>query len=122
LKRGNSKLRRLFLITIVLSLAASALSAEDVAVYNDHGKRDPFWPLVNSSGNILSYETEFLISDLHLEGIVAGEKGKNLAVINNKVIEEKSQIGDFTVLNIGKNSVVLGKGDKTFELKLKKEE
>lgn len=91
-------------------------------VYDDRGKRDPFWPLVSDSGTILNYGTDFLITDLSLEGIMAGEDGKNFAIINGRVLKAEDTIGQFVVQQIDDDRIVLKQGSRKFELKLKKEE
>lgn len=91
-------------------------------VYEDHGKRDPFWPLVSSAGNIVNYETEFQVTDLKLEGIISAGEGQNLAIINGRIVQTNDPLGPFTVMGIGSDSVTLGKDQQTFELRLKKEE
>ncbi len=92
-------------------------------VYDDHGKRDPFLPLVDSNGIIITYEDNLLLTDLVLEGIVLGvDDNANLAIINGKVLKKGDKIGPFVVLHISAKSVLLGKGKQKFDLKLKKGE
>ncbi|MCK4882435.1 MAG: hypothetical protein KAS92_05380, partial [Candidatus Omnitrophica bacterium] len=91
-------------------------------VYDDNGRRDPLWPLVNSNGAILNYESEFLITDLALEGIMVGTDGENLAIINGRVLKANDSIGQFAVERIAGDSIILKKGKQKFELKLKKGE
>ena len=91
-------------------------------VYNDHGNRDPFWPLVNQNGSIINFETDFTIADLYLEGVMAGTGGKNLAIINGKIVRENDKIGQFSIIHIESESVTLRKGEDEFTLKLKKED
>jgi len=91
-------------------------------IYNDHGRRDPFWPIVSSSGAINNYETDFMITDLVLEGIMSGPDGRNFAMINGRVVAINDSIGQFTVTEIREDSVVLKKGKQKFRMKLKKEE
>lgn len=91
-------------------------------VYDDHGKRDPLWPLVSNLGTVINYETDFIISDLALEGTMFDTDGSGLAIVNGKIVKVNDQIGQFTVLKIDKESIILSKGDQTFELKLKKGE
>jgi hypothetical protein len=91
-------------------------------VYDDHGKRDPFLPLVSPSGVLIRYETDLLISDLALEGIMSGVNGKNLAIINGSIVDINDTVGQFTVYYINTESVVLKKGKQKFKLLLKKEE
>lgn len=88
-------------------------------LYDDHGKRDPFWPLVTSGGGIMSYETDFLISDLNLEGVVVGQGQENLAMINGRIVKENDTLGQFVVLRIEADNVTLLKDQQKFELRLK---
>ena len=98
---------------------AQDLKEEVLFVYDDHGKRDPLWPLVTPGGGIMSYETDFLISDLNLEGVVVGEGEQNLAIINGRIVKEKDQIGQFVVLQIKRDKVILLQDEQEFELRLK---
>ena len=91
-------------------------------VYDEQGRRDPFWPLVSPDGTIQKYETDFLITDLNLEGIMAGTGGENFAIINGLILRANDSIGQFVVDHIESNLIILKKGKQKFELKLKKEE
>ena len=103
--------------------AGSGKKAQPRFVYDDHGKRDPFLPLVDSNGFIITYEDNLLLTDLVLEGIIlGGDDNTNLAIINGKVLKKGDKIGPFIVLNISAKSVLLGKGKRKFDLKLKKGE
>lgn len=99
-----------------------AWAGQDAFVYDDHGKRDPLWPLVSSTGNIVNYDKEFQASDLKIEGIILGVNGQNLAIINGQVVKKGDQLGSLAVEEIGKNMVILKQGEQKFELKLNKEE
>ena len=115
---------RFFLVTLLVLTAFNAIAAQENEsfVYDDQGRRDPFWRLVSPSGSILNYETDFLITDLTLEGIVAGKDGKNYAIVNGRILKATDIIGQFIVERIDDDRVVLKKGKKKFELKLKKGE
>ncbi len=110
-------------LILALMVTATAMAQEEALfVYDDGGKRDPLWPLVNSNGVILNYESEFLITDLALEGIMAGAQGENLAIINGRILRTGDAIGQFVVGGIDEDSIILKKGKQKFELKLKKGE
>ena len=115
---------RIFLSIIIVLVAFSATAAEEQKpfVYDDHGRRDPLWRLVSPTGTIMNYESEFLITDLALEGIMAGTDGENLAIINGRILRSGDAIGQFVVERVKENSIVLKKGKQKFELKLKKGE
>lgn len=109
------------MLTLACPLWADDLPAEKF-VYDDHGKRDPFWKLVTASGSIMNFETDLLISDLTLEGIIVDPRGANLAIINGNVVKTNDKLGAFTVLKIEKDNVKLLKGQESFILRLKREE
>lgn len=92
---------------------------KSVFAYDDHGRRDPLWPLVTSAGVIMNYETDFLITDLSLEGVVVGSGEGDLAIINGRIVKTNDQIGQFTVLQIERDKVILLKDQQKFELRLK---
>ena len=91
-------------------------------MYDDHGRRDPFLPLVGEGGNIISYETDFTISDLVLEGIMAGAQGAHIAIINGRVVKTGDQLGNFFIQEVQPESVIIKKDNLKFELKLEKED
>lgn len=95
---------------------------KEVFNYNDHGMRDPFWPLVTSGGVVVNHDTELLFTDLVLEGTMMNPDGSNVAIINGRIVKVNQTIGDFTVLKIDQNVVVVLKEQDTYELRLKKEE
>ena len=100
------------------------VNAEDGGefIYNDHGKRDPFWTLVSSTGAIINYENEFEVSDLNLQGIMVDATGANLAIINGNILRVNDKLGQFIVFRIDKTAVVLQQGGQEFTLELKKKE
>ena len=59
---------------LVIMMAACSLSPI-VNAYEDHDNRDPFWPLISSSGTIVSYGEDVAVSDMVLEGIVSDTDG-----------------------------------------------
>jgi len=115
---------RIFIVALVVIISSGIAFAleKELFVYNDHNRRDPLWQLVSPSGVILNYETDFLITDLALEGIMSGEDGKNYAIINSRILRATDAIGQFIIERIDDDRIMLKKGGKKFELKLKKEE
>lgn len=91
-------------------------------VYDDKGLRDPLWPLVSSSGTMISYGNDITIADMVLEGIITDTRNNknNIAIINGNVIKAKDKIGLYIVERIEPNSVSLVKDNKTFSLVLPK--
>ncbi|HQP10442.1 MAG TPA: hypothetical protein PKV41_03580 [Candidatus Omnitrophota bacterium] len=115
--------RKALSFALILIMAGAVAAQEQMPfVYDDGGKRDPLWPLVNANGAILNYESEFLITDLSLEGIMAGAQGENFAIINGRILKTGDAVGQFVVGGIAEDSIILKKGKQKFELKLKKGE
>jgi hypothetical protein len=103
--------------------AVTPIAAQESSFdYDDHGKRDPFWPLVGESGNIISYETDFAVTDLVLEGIMAGTEGSHIAIINGRIVKTGDVLGNFTILDVQPESVIIKSENLKFELKLEKED
>ena len=114
----------LILITsamVFLPAVRSVCADETNFIYDPHGARDPFLPLVTPSGAIITYETEFAVSEMALEGIVSDGKGR-VAIINGNIVEQGKMIGFYTVQSIDVDRVILLKDGKTSVLQLKKEE
>lgn len=93
-----------------------------VFVYEDAGKRDPFWPLVTDSGSIINYdEKDLTASDMMLQGILTGSS-ENIAVINGKIVKAGDMVGAFRIEQVLPTHVVLDNGQEKIEVYLKKEE
>jgi hypothetical protein len=113
----------IFLLFVALVLLfPDFLSAQGTKfTYSDHGRRDPFWPLISASGTILIYDANVEFSDMTLEGIIYDPKGDKLAIINTKVIKSSDHIGGFLVVSVEQDHVILRKDGQQFILKQKKE-
>jgi len=111
---------RLFIFVLLL-IFANSVYAQEAFVYDDHGKRDPFVPLVSSTGVVVTYDEDLSMNDLVLEGIVADTSGNNnIAIVNGKVVKAHDQIGPYLVDIIAIDHVEFLKGSERFVLKLKK--
>jgi len=117
-----------FVIFVLTSLIANSVygetafttGAQEAFVYDDHGKRDPFVPLVSSAGMVVTYDEDLSVNDLVLEGIVADASGNNAAIVNGKVVKVHDQIGPYVVDTIAIDRVEFLKGADRFILKLRK--
>jgi len=118
----RTKLVLIICFCLVVGWVGAALAEEEGFRYDDHGRRDPFWRLVTGTGAIVSYEQDIISSDLVLEGIMTGEGGKNIAIINGRIVESLDRIGMFVVQDIQPDAVILRKGLENVTLKIKKEE
>jgi hypothetical protein len=112
-----------FGIDVAASWAADPEPAEEKPfVYDDQGKRDPFLRLVTPGGAIVNYDKDVTVTDMVLEGIIAGEDHKNIAIINGIILQTGDKIGLYEIKDINVSSVIIQKGEERYSLKLKKEE
>jgi len=110
------------ILAILVFTAGIGFAGEENFVYDDHGRRDPFWKLVSPNGVILTHENDLTLADLSLEGILLEENGKNIAIINGRVVKESGRLGAFRIKKITANTVEIQKGSEIYALKLKKED
>jgi hypothetical protein len=126
---------KIFLTTMVLVMAGCAVlmpclaeapavpvpSHDEAFVYDPHGARDPFLPLVTSAGAIITYDANLVVAEMALEGIMADGAGR-VAIINGNIVEPGQTIGLYKVDRIEADCVILLKDGQTSILQLKKEE
>lgn len=108
-------------VILAVLLVSPVWAQETPFLYDDHGKRDPFWRLISPSGSVINYDDDILMTDMVLEGVISDPRG-NAAIINGRIVKPQDKIGLFTVSGIGKDAVTLIKGQESFTLKLKKDE
>ncbi len=111
-----------FLLIAGIFFAIFVFAQDQAFVYNDHGRRDPFWRLVTAGGAILNYDTNFVIADMTLEGISYDAGGQSMAIINGMTFKLDDHMGGYTITKIEPKKVTLVKEQATFVLELKKEE
>jgi hypothetical protein len=114
-------MRTWILALIVMGACAAAFADESIFIYDPHGARDPFLSLVTAGGAMITYETEFVVSEMALEGIIS-DGGGRIAIINGNIVESGGKIGLYTVQGIEEDRVILLKDGETSTLQLKKEE
>lgn len=92
--------------------------------YHDHGKRDPFWRLVNAQGVIVNYDREKEPApkakkfQLSLEGIVFTGGGESAAMVNGEIVKIGDKVGEYVVQDITPHAVVFKKGEDIVRLEL----
>lgn len=116
-------MKRYFLLifTFFIVSVGNVSAQEKALTYGDHGRRDPFWPLISSSGAVLAYDDNLDFSDIILEGIIYDPLGEQIALINSKMVKTSDTIGGFLVVSIEQDRVVLRKDGQEFILRSKKE-
>lgn len=115
-------LKAAILVSLLLCPLAAHAEDSETFTYNDKGKQDPFLRLVSSTGAVINFAGELLITDMVLEGIIAGQDGKNVAIINGIIVKPSDELGAYTVKKVAADTVVLEKDQERFILKLQKEE
>ncbi len=101
-------------------IVVPAYAQQTDTAYDEHGKHDPFLPLVAPGGAIITYDSDLTVGDMILEGIISDPQGNGLAIINGKVVKVGDKVGSYAVGVIGHDDVDLSKGQEHFSLKLKK--
>lgn len=119
-------MKNILLLLVMMATAISvpmrsATAQIQDSVYDAHGQRDPFLPLVSSGGALINYEANVSASEMVLEGVI-GDGSGTIAIINGNVVEVGGHIGAYTVLKIETDRVVLDKDGQESVIQLKKEE
>lgn len=119
----RNSVRNYSLIVLIVGsiLIYASLLASEEFVYDAKGKRNPFIPLVTSTGKLLKLETEENPSGLLLEGIIYDKSGISYAVVNGEVVKIGDTVGGFQVLKINKGEVIFIKDGEPLQIQLKEE-
>ena len=96
---------RLFLWTLILAFGIIVIentaTVGEEALYNSHGRRDPFVPLVSqttkTAAGLAGVET---VEEVTIEGVVYDPKHGSVVVINGSVMKEGEESGSVKVLQI----------------------
>lgn len=107
---------------VAVLTVCGALRAESFQ-YSAHGKRDPLVPLVGAERPAaVALDDAVSADDVRLEGIATGAQGQPVAIINGKVYKEGARAGEVSLVKIGKKSVTIKIGGKSYERFLAGEE
>lgn len=89
-----------------------AFSDEEQFIYDSNHRRDPFSPLVSSSGEMLQASPSVLSAEnISLEGIIWDPKGVSVAIINGTIVKEGDMVDTIAIKKIADNYVVVLIGD-----------
>ncbi|MFH1398056.1 MAG: hypothetical protein ABIH27_05870 [Candidatus Omnitrophota bacterium] len=69
----------------------------------------------------MAIEKEFQLADLKLKGISYGEGKKGYAFINDEIVKPGDRVGDYEVVEVEKNKVLLQKAGQSFYLAFEQE-
>lgn len=95
----------------------AAIAAGERSLYDPHGKRDPFVPLVTLatkvSSSLLGVEN---IDEITVEGVVYDPKKGSVVIANGSVLKEGEEFGSVKVVSIKPNGAVFSiNGVKDFK-------
>ena len=122
LKNSLIVVRCSLLVSLILIVLTRLYAADEEFVYDSKGKRNPFIPLVTSTGKLLKLDSEESSTGLLLEGIIYDDRGLSYAIVNGEVVKIGDIINDYQVIKIEKSKVIFIKEGEPLELELKKEE
>ena len=111
MRKPAKVLRRMFLWLLApafgIIFIASGLQAAEDLVYDSHGRRDPFVPLVSATSKqvagLVGVESA---EDLQIEGIVYDPKKGSIVIANGTVLREGEEAGPVKVIQIRPNEVI----------------
>ncbi len=115
------RLHRLFLLGIAFLLTvASFLYAQDIDkfIYDSHGKRDPFIPLVGLPHIRTAVSEIMSIDDVDFQGIARDARGRRIVIINGEMLTKGSELGALKVLKITDNEAIVLIREKKYTLNL----
>ena len=110
----------LALMAAPVCAAADAPPAEKIKPfhYNGKGRRDPFAPLVRDGRVVAVTGAGYESSKPVLYGVLWDEGGNSIALINDGEARVGDAVGEFKVLEIRKDSVVLANGGEPIVLEI----
>jgi Tfp pilus assembly protein PilP len=116
---SGNKFKSLWLFFLLTALCF----AQERFVYDAHGRRNPFIPLVTADGRLLKLEPQEdqKSQQVKLEGIIYDKNGASYAVIDAEIVREQDRVGNYTVLKIEDGRVILIKDGQPLTVDLEKE-
>lgn len=117
----KNRLYRLFLLgTAFFLMFACFVSAEDADkfVYDSHGKRDPFIPLVGLPHGRIAVSEILSIDDVDFQGIARDARGRRIVIINGEMLTRGSKLGVLKVSKITDDEAIVIIREKKYTLNL----
>lgn len=94
---------------------------EPVFVYNTHGRRDPFIPLISENKTVMAPTGWSFISsklpEMKIEGVLF-DNTKPLAIINDKIVAAGDNISNCKIVSITREEIVIRYMDKEYSVKM----
>lgn len=119
---GNKfKLNWTFSLFILL-FSLTCFAQNEEFIYDAKSKRDPFIPLVSSSGRLLNLDKEEVQGDdLIVEGIIYDKNGRSYAIVNAAVVGIGDVVGEYQVLKIEEKKVIFIREGQMREVEINRE-
>jgi len=122
MKYKNLKLfKKALLLFFFLGFVCILEAQEDKYTYKHQGKRDPFVPLISSSGYLINMPSADS-SSLLLEGILYDSSGDSIAIINGELVRVGETVGNAVVTAIELNKIIVIQDNERLEIELRREE
>lgn len=102
-----------------LTQAAAAITADPSAISLQKERENVPWGRDPFSASRIS--REYQRADLELKGISFGADKSGFAFINNEIVKSGGKVGDYEVVAIEKDKILLKRGTQSFYLALPKE-
>ena len=107
----------LWILWCAFGMISTVWAADEQVVYDAHGRRDPFVPLITAttreSTGLLGIES---LDQAEIEGIVYDPKNGSVVIISGTVLKEGEELGAFKVLKIKSDGALLSlNGNQVFK-------
>jgi len=87
--------------------------------YDNHGKRDPFVPLVGLSGRGTGKTREILsIDDVEFQGIARNDRGFRIVIVNGEMLEEGATLDALEVIRISDKEALVKISGREYTLNI----
>jgi hypothetical protein len=107
------------LFSFILQIGSLSLAEDGDYLYDSHGRRDPFVPLVGITATAASSLDDVLsIEDVKFQGIASDASGMQVAILNGEMIREGERSGRVTLKNISNESIIILIDDEQYEISL----
>ncbi len=111
----------IFILILLGTVSIISFVLAEEFKYDFQDLRDPFFPLVDNAGRIVSFEPKSGISEIYLEGIVYDPTASSAAIINGEIYKAHDFIDVYELIEIKQDLIILLKDGQKIEIKLEKE-
>lgn len=115
----------IFTAVIIFMTFDCFVSAQDNFVYNDHGKRDPFVPLLGIKKATIGksgIEGISSVGDVKFQGVARDSKGNKIAMLNGEMIQVGQTVSQVTLIKIEDDVITFTIDGETYSLSLYEKE